>query len=131
MNIWRTFINGNKAISWLLIAAILGIVILPTHMHLHHTDEASSISHKHTVDLHVIYEQLDQGHHDEVAVIDSISDFRIKQLNDNPLSLFIFIIITLTLAFVSFTIRHRLQNNIHPREYFYKLSPPLRAPPIH
>jgi len=130
MNLWRTLNDGNKAISWLLIAVILAIVVLPTHMHLHHVDETPSASHHHAMDLHVIYEQLGDGHHDNAAVIDNVTDFLIKQLNDNPLLLAILVILVLTIALVRFFTRHRLVNNIGLRQDCYLLSPPLRAPPI-
>lgn len=127
MNLWRTFNNENKAISWMLIAAILGIVVLPTHMH--HIDDIPSASHHHAIDRHVIYD-IDHDHHDKAAVIDNVTDFLIKQLNDNPLSLAILVILVLTLAIARFIIRHRLVNNICLRRDCYLLSPPLRAPPL-
>jgi hypothetical protein len=98
---------------------------------MHHANEALPVSHHHTMDLHVIYEQLGHDHHDKAAVIDNINDFLIKQLDDNPLSVAIFIILVLTLAVVRIIIRHRLLDIVDPRQDSYQLSPPLRAPPIH
>ncbi len=130
MHIWRKIISGHKTVSWLLLVALLGLMTLPTHMHLHHNEQSSSISHDHAIDLHVIYEQIDQGHHDEAAVIDTITDFLIKHLNDSPLVAFILVLFVLTAIAVRLIIRHRLVNHIHFRYFYYQFAPPLRAPPL-
>ena len=53
-NRWRL-----KLIGWLLVSAVFVITVQPMHVHLQHTDDASSPIHEHTIDLHFAVDNID------------------------------------------------------------------------
>jgi hypothetical protein len=129
MHIWRKWLATKKAISWFLIAVVLAIVLLPTHMHLQHVDSLPTSSHEHAIDYHVIYDQHDHDH-SEVAVLDATADYLLKQLDDNPLALFTLFSLILILASLCSLIRYPLNTTSSIKDYQYHITPPLRAPPL-
>ena len=131
MTIWQQMYAKRRMISWLMVVALIAVVLLPTHVHLHHeTDSYSITSHEHKVDLHVFSSQIDQAHHEDATVIDTVSDMLIKQFDDNPLAPFILFAILMILTFTRLVTRFRIFNHLNFSQFFYHINPPLRAPPI-
>lgn len=130
MSIWRKqAINHKSAVSWLLVAAILFITVLPARFHFHHQNTENTVTHEHLVDLHLSTNETLQTHEEEGAVTFTLSSLD-KKSNPtfSPLALFSILFVLFPLIKSKAGIR---QNVIHFRykHLFYFLSPPLRAPP--
>jgi len=131
MYIWRKMILNHRKISWLLVFSLLILTLIPTHLHLHHDQEATytSIPHEHMVDVHASINQIDQNHHENVTVIDTATSVIIKQLKDNPFTPLILLTFILLLALARQLVRQRRFKRIYFFDYNYYIAPPLRAPP--
>lgn len=120
----------RKSICYLLIAIVLELCLIPTHMHLHHDVDHTSASHSHSMDVHLFTDQFNQDHHNNATQIDPDSAVSINKLNDfTPIVFFLF-----TLVFILFVPRKNTQPHTdfqpYSLKYFYNLTPPLRAPPF-
>ena len=127
----------HKSVSWLLIATILLVTLLPAHYHLHHqhNDDISSSTtaiHEHVIDLHVLTEKTGQSHHDDEATIIAASpDGMVKK--NNP-DFFPFILLAMALLLlpalnkrINIQLNYRSTDLNQPYPHF---SPLLRAPPL-
>ncbi len=126
-----------KSINMLLIAAILLTAVLPVHYHLHHlhTSDASTHGHthehEHAIDLHLLYTDTDQSHHEEhTSTFAATPDVIVKKgsFDLEPYLLPAVLVIFLA-VFRSGGTRHGTRNTA-PRQHCHYLSPPLRAPPV-
>ncbi len=130
----------NKSISWLVIAAILLAVFLPSHYHLHHLynhDAAGSVTgshtqaHAHTIDLHVLTEQAGQSHHDEATSIAASPDGIVKKISSD---LFPFILLVMAFHLLAALSKHnnsRLNyTSAGIKQRYPHFTPQLRAPPL-
>lgn len=119
-----------KAVGWLLIAAVFALTVLPMHVHLEHTGDASSLIHEHTFDLHLEVDNIAPDHHEDTLVFSVTPDVMLKKLGDNPLLAAIFICLSILLLSVARAgnIRPGIRF-IQPKPGWYSIAPPLRAPP--
>ncbi len=128
---WKLLIQ-RESISWQLIVVLLFVTFLPAHYHLHHHDSAELAAHAHSIDLHLLSDNMGQSHHDEdTSVFAAIPDVLAKK--DKPdFSIYIPLAILLVLI-----LAHNHQNRIRPDQsvqclepHYPYFSPPLRAPPL-
>lgn len=132
MSMWRKqAVNYKSAISWLLVAAILFITVLPARFHFHHqnTENTATHEHEHLVDLHLSTNETLQTHEEEGAVTFTLASLD-KKNNPTftPLALFLILFILLPLIKSKAGIRPNI-SHFRYKYLFYFLSPPLRAPP--
>ena len=135
-----TLASINKSISWLVIAAILLVVFLPSHYHLHHLynhDAAGSVTeshtqaHAHTIDLHVLTEQAGQSHHDEATSIAASPDGIVKKTSPDLFPFILLVMTFLLLAALSKTNNSRLNyTGAGIKQRYPHFIPQLRAPPL-
>ena len=97
MSMWRKqAVNYKSAISWLLVAAILFITVLPARFHFHHqnTENTATHEHEHLVDLHLSTNETLQTHEEEGAVTFTLASLD-KKNNPTftPLALFLILFI--------------------------------------
>lgn len=127
---WRSTVLRYQSISWLLVVAIIALTLLPTHLHLGHTDSHPSASHKHTTSLHIAIDNIADDHHSDATVLSVTPDVLVKKVNDNPLLAAAILLVTLLLlAVTSRPLKYATNANRHRLSTFYSLTPPLRAPP--
>ncbi len=132
MAVWRAMIHKYRKISWLLVCAVLSLTLFPAHLHLHHDQDlhSNSSTHEHVLDVHMATAQLDEEHHEDATVIDTVANVLVKKLQDNPLTpyiLFIFIWAFTTTRQVRSYLRLKI---VHFFAHFQAFTPPLRAPPL-
>jgi len=136
MNSGSNLMVTRKSISWLLVATIMLVAILPVHYHLHHLHDAALSSadaaHAHVIDLHVMAESAGRSHHDEAASIDASPDC--LMIKNNP-DLFLFILLAIILMLLPvFNKKINIQLNSRStklkQRYLY-FAPLLRAPPLY
>jgi len=127
---WKPLIQ-RKSISWQLIAVLLFVTLLPAHYHLHHHDSAELAAHTHSIDLHLISDNMGQSHHDQDTSIFAATPDVIAKKDKPDFSVYIPLAILLVLILV-----HNNINRIRPDQsnqclvpYYPYFSPPLRAPP--
>ena len=131
-----TLTMTNKSISWLVIAAILLAVFLPSHYHLHHLynhDAASSgtEAHEHVIDLHVLTEQAGQSHHDEATSIAASPDGIVKKTSPDLFPFILLVMAFLLLAALSKTNNSLLNyTGAGIKQRYPHFIPQLRAPPL-
>lgn len=134
MKAWRKLINDYKSISWLLIAALLILTLLPAHYHLHHASNVdfNDSAHTHMVDLHVLANTPDNAHHDSrEASFTAAPDGIIKKQNSAFAFFFILAVFLIFLPILySRKHVHSVSRDISPARTPFYLCPPLRAPPL-
>jgi hypothetical protein len=128
----------RKSISWLLIAAILLLVFLPTHYHLHHlyndeTFSSSTAIHEHVIDLHVLTEKTGQSHHhDEATIIAASPDGMMKKSNPGFSPFILLAMVLLLLPVFNRQINIQLiSRSTKLKQRYPHFAPLLRAPPLH
>jgi len=106
--------------------------LFPSHLHLHHLDDASSGhgAHAHVVDRHFM---TDIGSHAESdsgsTPVKSGPGTLVKKFSDLSLDVALLMVLVLLLPLTGMTLgRARKRFTIRPPRY-YSISPPLRAPP--
>lgn len=132
MKNWRKLTNRYKSISWLLIASILILTLLPAHYHIHHAVSEDLAHHEHVIDFHMMAEQTDPSHDtDDLQGFAATPEGVAKQTNP-AFSPFIVLVFLLTLLlFFAYQIRKWLDFDIVGLNKNYPhFSPPLRAPPV-
>lgn len=135
-----TLASINKSISWLVIAAILLAVFLPSHYHLHHLyshDTAGSVTeshtqaHAHVIDLHVLTEKTGQSHHDEASSIAASPDGIVKKTSPD---LFPFILLVVAFLLLVTLSKHNNSwlnyTSAGIKQRYSHFVPQLRAPPL-
>jgi len=133
MNAWRKLIIKYKSTSWLLVAAVLALTLLPAHYHVHHQSSDVTSAHTHTVDLHTLSNTSSSAHHDGSEVNFAATPDGVIKKQDSIFDLSL----VLTVFLVSLALLHN-RTQVRPfnwyiplkRTYLY-FSPPLRAPPLH
>jgi len=122
----------RKSTSWQLVAVLLFTTLLPAHYHLHHHDGAGLAAHTHSIDLHLIADDVGQSHHDEDTSIFAATPDVIAKKDKPELSFYIPLVILLVLV-----LANKNQNRIRPEhsspgliQHYLYFSPPLRAPPL-
>lgn len=126
----------RRAVSCLLMLAVLSLTLFPFHFHLHHAHDVadhgdSAPDHAHTVDLHGLAEIGVVGHHDEGHAIDPTAYAAVKMTGlQIPLFFAAFVLLVLLLPGTGH-IRYRPVSDIRgiPGVSRYSL-PLLRAPPL-
>ena len=122
----------STSIAWFMVAAVLLLTLAPHHIHLHH-ESASDLfahDHDHTIDLHLLSDVNDAAHHDQAIVYEVTPDGLLKPLSDIPLNWLLTVFLIALLPVADSRSRHRLRlEAIRPRQAYYRLTPPLRAPP--
>ncbi len=137
MSAWRKQISNYKSVSWLLVAAILLVSVLPAHYHLHHLIGNTSATHSHATDLHLSADKLAQSHHNDGATIINAApngllskwDGEINKPDITPLV----ILVAFFTLFSIFSIKRIFrpdQATSFYKQILYRVSPPLRAPPL-
>ncbi len=128
---WKLLIQ-RESISWQLIAVLLFVTLLPAHYHLHHHGSAELAAHTHSIDLHLISDNMGQSHHDEDTSIFAATPDVIAKKDKPGFSIYIPLAILLVLI-----LAHNKQNRIRPDQsdqclepHYPYFSPPLRAPPL-
>ena len=133
----RNLVNAKKAISWLLITAILLVTFLPAHYHLHHLYDDHDFSsagavHEHIIDLHVITELSGNSHHDDVASIAASPDGMMKKINPDFFPFILLAMVLLLLAVFNKQINIQLSSrSTKLKQRYPHFAPLLRAPPLH
>lgn len=132
MNTWRKQVINCKSISWLLVAAILLITLLPAQYHLHHLFKDNSFTRTQVIDLHLVTDKAGQSHHDKDEKIFATAPTGMVE-KDNPTFFPVFLLVALLILLP--LIHYRAvpppdSGNISLKQFFYYLSPPLRAPPL-
>jgi hypothetical protein len=137
MNAWRKQVNSYKSISWLLVAAILLVTVLPAHYHLHHFIGDKSAAHGHATDLHLSSDKLAQSHHKNGTTIINAAPTGLLnkwdgEINKPDITPLVILVSLLTLfSFINVKRNSRpYQVTTFYKQIFYRLSPPLRAPPL-
>ncbi len=122
----------RKSVSWLLVAVLLFITLLPAHYHLHHHESAGLATHTHSIDLHLLSDDMGESHHDEETSIFAATPDVIAKKDNPDFSTYIPLALLLVLILV---LDNKERSRPEPRDqrlephhpYF---SPPLRAPPL-
>lgn len=127
---WRQIGLRYKSVGWLVISAVLLLALVPVHLHLHHVDEATVVTHE--MDLHVMTSAADQSHHDKAHILDVVPDVLVKKSADKlaTLLLVVLLLAVLPVTLERFAFRLR-ETSLLPYRTCYHLIPPLRAPPRH
>ncbi|MFV1993076.1 MAG: hypothetical protein ACC635_04160 [Acidiferrobacterales bacterium] len=137
MSAWRKQIKNYKSISWLLVAAMLLVTVLPAHYHLHHLVSDTSAAHSHATDSHLSTDKLAQSHHNDGAIIINAApngllskwDGEINKLDITPLVTLVSFLALFSFLNIKLNSRPN-QATAFYKQIFYRLSPPLRAPPL-
>lgn len=131
----RNPVIANKAISWLLVTAILLVVFLPAHYHLHHDDHDFSSAgavHEHIIDLHLMTELSGNSHHDDVASIAASPDGVMKKVNPEYFPFILLAMLLLLLPVFNKQINIQLSSrSTKLKQRYPHFLPLLRAPPLH
>ena len=129
MKIWSLNILQYKSISWMLVAVIFMLAVLPSYLHIHHADTLAS--QQLSFDLHFVTDNSASEHNKDATFFPSTSDVLVKKVSDNPLSpailvcLFIFLLVNIP------HIKPPLfSSRIYLKLSYIHLTPPLRAPPL-
>jgi len=137
MSAWRKQISNYKSVSWLLVAAILLVSILPAHYHLHHLVGITSADHTHATDLHLSADKPGQSHHNDGTTIINVapSGLLTKWDGDSnkPDITPLVILVAFFALFSIFNIKRIFrpdQATSFYKQILYRISPPLRAPPL-
>ena len=128
---WKLLIQ-RESISWQLIAVLLFVTLLPAHYHLHHHDSAEPAAHTHSIDLHLISDNMGQSHHDEDTSIFAATPDVIAKKGKPELSVYIPLAILLVLLMAGNNptrLRPEQTDSARTQHHPY-FSPPLRAPPL-
>ncbi len=127
-----------KSISWLVIAAILLVVFLPSHYHLHHNHDAAGSAtashiqaHAHVIDFHVLTEPAGQSHHDDATSIAASPDGIVKKTSQDLFLFILLVMVFLLLAALSKKNNSRLNyTGAGIKQRYSHFTPQLRAPPL-
>ena len=118
-------------------AAILLVTLLPAHYHLHHLAGDTSAAHAHATDLHLSTDKLAQSHHqNDTTIINPAPNGLLSkwdgEINKPDIASLVFLVSFLTLfSFLNVKRNSRpYQVTTFYKQIFYRLSPPLRAPPL-
>ena len=127
---WK-LLAQRKSISWQLIAVLLFVTILPAHYHLHHHDSAGLAAHAHSIDLHLISDNMAQSHHDEDTSIFAATPDVIAKKGNPEFSVYMLLAILLVLILAHRNLAMSLydQRDEGLIQHYPYFSPPLRAPP--
>ena len=142
MSTFHKPVAKHKPVSWMLIAAILLVTILPAHYHLHHlySDDMHNAdagitpaSHAHTMDLHLLTDTAGQSHHEEdVTSIAASPDTVINKSAPLFSPIILLAVILALLPSLSKPVFIQPANrNIGFKKLYLYFSPLLRAPPLH
>jgi hypothetical protein len=116
-----------------LIAALVSVLLLPAHYHVHHLDSIDSSDHAHAIDLHVITDNKALTHHDEgTSIFSATPDGIVKKVSPLflPGLLLVFSLVILTVCHDR--IRYgSVKDDPNPDRLHPFFTPPLRAPPVH
>ena len=122
----------DRSISWVLIAALFSVLLLPAHYHLHHIDSIDPDAHAHAIDLHVITDKQALTHHDEgTSIFEAAPDGIVKKVSPVflPGLLLVFSLVILTVCHVRIRCRP-VKDDPNPDRLHPFYTPPLRAPPV-
>jgi len=123
----------QKSIARLLIATIFTLLLLPVQIHIHHDFESGSHD-GHAIDYHMMMDDIEDADyfsHGDTHVIETTTDFMVKQTADNLFKITVFVILFLLVPLQTFSYYLRYFHSLHLRyQKYYSLSPPLRAPPL-
>ncbi len=136
MSTFRNLALRYRSISWLLVAAILSVVLLPAHLHFHHDHEhehgldTTGAARAHDVHLHLMGDSTDANHHDEAHVLSITTEALAKKLtyDHTPLLLALLLLSVLPLLTRCGGLSNEPPHGRDARPY-HGLNPPLRAPP--
>ena len=140
---WRTLVKRSKAVSVMLVIALVFLTILPAHFHLHFVEltgvvgaasDSAAHSHEHVVDLHVYNSSENSAHpfshHDDAQIIKTSPDGRLKNLDFefSPFLIFVSLLAFAVLAVSASSPRPARQISANFQNNYHR-SPPLRGPP--
>lgn len=133
MDAWRKLTKRYESISWMLIAAILLVTLVPVHYHLHHLFSADASKHAHVVDIHLLADATDSDHHDnDDHSFSATPDGVLKTKNSVLPPFFLIAVLLVFLPILANTTRFQpyYPDSGLKRNYRYLFSL-LRAPPLH
>jgi hypothetical protein len=123
----------QKPIAWSLVVAFLLLTLLPIQIHIYHDLESGSHD-DHAIDYHMMMDDTEDVDHfslSDTHVIETTSDFVVKQTADNQFKVAVFVIFFLLVPLLTFSYYQRYFHTLHFHyQKYYSLSPPLRAPPL-
>lgn len=131
MKNWRGIIRHSKAISGMLIVALVFLTVLPFQVHFHHVEadsEHDSKVHEHIVDVHFINANLDASHDEDGHLLDTSPDGLKVDVKFSPFLLFVLLIGIVALAVNNSRFKPTIQHLLRRRLYYHQY-PPLRGPP--
>ena len=129
MNKWRKQVSSIKAINWILIAAVLIMVLLPSHFHFHHHHDDVTSHDSHVIDLHLDNsESIHSLDEDDALNFTTAAIDKKSSSNFTPFVLF-FVLFTLIPLLTSGVRLNRFNRTLTFNNSFHFISPPLRAPP--
>jgi len=131
MHSWWKKKTISRSISWVLVAALLSMLLLPAHYHLHHLDSADSAGHAHAIDLHLLSDPQSLSHHDEGTSIFAASPDVIVKKDSQEYSPYLLPLVLLSILVIAlYRVSTRsTRDDPGPKQYYPFFSPPLRAPP--
>jgi hypothetical protein len=129
MNKWRKQAGSIKAINWILIAAVLVMVLFPSHFHFHHHHDEATNHDNHVIDLHLDnFEAIDSLDEDDALNFTTVAIDKKSSSSFTPLVLFLVLFTLIPLLSSGFQ-PNRFTRTLRFNSLFYFVSPPLRAPP--
>ena len=133
MSIWSNCFKRNRAISWLLVAALLVQMLFPLTFHLHHDISPVTAGHDHVIDSHLLFDSQVIEHLavEDTQELKTAMEAFVKQSTDTGFVLILFVCLLTLLATVLPIVNRLWQTarNSFSHFFYYDLAPPLRAPP--
>lgn len=127
---WNISILHYKSVSWLVIAAVLMLTLIPVHLHFHHAEDDAMVTHE--VDLHVVAGSADHSHDEDTHILKASPDAMAKKLDGNIAILLPVALLFLILSAVQSHHAGWLYSTpAQTRFSYHHLIPYLRAPPRH
>lgn len=131
-----TLFHSNAAFrhqtSWILVAALLMLTLVPFHYHLHHDDQALSDASgvpNHVTDIHILGDN-DSDHHEGSHTLEPTPDIALKQ-SGVPLPVFAaLLVLSVLLPLVTgLSVKPAAVFAQRLPRFHRHNTPPLRAPP--
>lgn len=123
---------SSRTLSWMLVAALMLLTLVPYHVHLHHdaksTDDPAAV-HGHVTDLHILVVPNGSDHHEASHTLEPTPDMTFKQ-TDMQLPVFAAVLVlSLLLPSIGSVIRPPAVTARRLPRFNRHTTPPLRAPP--
>jgi pheromone shutdown protein TraB len=133
MSIWRNCFKRYRAISWVVVTALLIQMLFPLSFHLHHDVSPVTAGHDHVIDSHLLSDNQVTEHlaDEDTQELKTTMEAIVKQGVDTGLVFILFVCLLTLMSTVLPIVNHLWQTarNSFSHFFYYVLAPPLRAPP--